>query len=178
MPIVLPLDPDAEDLFSEFERENSEANEDAGGLFKSFCGKLPGTLARLALVSELTRWAFEGGPEPRSISSRAIGAAADFIDGYAKPSALRVYGDAGLPPVERHAALLARYVKKHSLRRVNAREIYRNANIPGLREAEPTNEALTFLVEADWLKPAGARAGSSPGRQSADYIVNPLVHGG
>jgi putative DNA primase/helicase len=178
VPIVLPLDPDAEDLFSEFERENSEANEDSGGLFKSFCGKLPGTLARLALISELTRWAFEGGPEPRSISSRAIGAAADFIDGYAKPSALRVYGDAGLPPVERHAALLARYVRRHSLRRLNARDIYRNANIPGLRDAEPTNEALSFLVEADWLRPAGSRAGSSPGRQSADYIVNPLVHGG
>jgi putative DNA primase/helicase len=177
VPTVLPLDDAAADLFSEFERENRDGSEDVSGLFKSFCGKLPGMVLRLALVAELAAWAYTGGDEPSSISRDTIGAVADFVDSYAKPSAVRVFGDAALPPVERHAAALARYIRKMRLRTLNARDIYRNANIPGLREAVPTNEALVFLVDGDWLKRAGSRAGDSPGRQSSDFIVNPAVHG-
>jgi hypothetical protein len=68
VPICLDLDDNAADLFEAFERANLDAGDDAGGLFKSFCGKLPGTVLRLALVSELARWAYSGGPEPQSIS--------------------------------------------------------------------------------------------------------------
>lgn len=99
--ITLPLDPAAADVFEQFERENRDVGDEAAGLFKSFCGKLPGLLLRLALVSELVRWAYHGGDEPRSISAATVGAVADFIVDYAKPAALRVFGDAALPIVER-----------------------------------------------------------------------------
>jgi putative DNA primase/helicase len=177
-PVTLPLDDKAADVFEQFQMENRDAGDEAAGLFKSFCGKLPGMVLRLALVSELTRWAFEGGDEPTSISARTIGSVAEFVDDYAKPSAMRVFGDAALPPVERNAATLARYIQRHRLTALNARDLKRTVRLPGMREAEPLNDALAFLVEAHWLRPDGARAGDTPGRKSTDYTVNPLVHGG
>lgn len=173
--VTLPLDGTAADLFSRFEQENRDSGDETFGLYKSFCGKLPGMVLRLALVSELTCWAHQGGPEPRSISAKTIAAVAEFVDEYAKPSAMRVFGDAALPAVERNAATLARRILKDKLQRVNARDLKRPP-MPGMREAEQLNDALALLVEANWLSPDGSRAGSSPGRKSADFAVNPAVH--
>jgi hypothetical protein len=100
------------------------------------------------------------------------------VDEYAKPSALRVYGDAALPLVERHAATLARYIVKHGLRKFNARKLRREAGLPGMKEAEPFNAAVSFLIEADWLRDDGHRAADNAGRRSSDFLVNPGVHGG
>ena len=114
------------------------------------------------------------------VLTKTIAAVAEFIDEYAKPMATRVFGDAVLPPVERHAATLARLIVKNRLNQVNARDLKRapyKQHLPGMREAEPLNEALTFLVEADWLKLAGSRAGDAPGRHSSDYLVNPALIG-
>jgi hypothetical protein len=47
-----------------------------------------------------------------------------------------------------------------------------------MREAEPLNDAISFLVDADWLKPMGSRAGEMPGRRSSDFAVSPAIHGG
>jgi len=178
VPISVPLDANAADLFSEFERANRSAGDEASGLFKSFCGKLPGTVLRLALVSQFSQWAFGGGDEPRSISVGTIGAVASFVDEYAKPAALRVFGDAALSPVERNAAALARHIIKHRLTTFNARKLRRSAGLPGLKEAEPFNDAVGLLLDADWLRDAGHRDGDTPGRRSSDFTVNPLVHGG
>lgn len=180
VPVTLSLDDNAADIFEQFERANRDAGDEAGGLYKSFCGKLPGMVLRLSLVSELARWAYEGGAEPKSISATTVASVAEFVDEYAKPAALRVFGDAALPVVERNAATLGRLILKNKLMKVNARDLKRapyKQHLPAMREAEPLNEALAFLVEADWLKPVGARAGETPGRQSSDYAVNPDVHG-
>jgi putative DNA primase/helicase len=177
---TLPLDDAAADVFEQFERANRNAGDDASGLFKSFCGKLGGMVLRLALVSELAKWAYEGGPEPKSISAKTVASVAEFVDEYAKPTALRVFGDAVLPVVERNAATLARLILRHGLKQINARELKRTPfkqHLPGMREAEPLNDALSFLVEADWLKRIGSRVGETPGRQSSDFAVNPAVHG-
>lgn len=179
--LTLSLDDAAADVFEQFERANRAAGDEAAGLFKSFCGKLGGMVLRLALATEMARWAYTGGEEPRSISAKTIAAVAEFVDEYAKPTALRVFGDAALPAVERNAATLARLILRHKLKRVNARDLKRTPykqHLPGMREAEPLNEALAFLVDADWLKSVGSRAGDTPGRQTADYAVNPAVHGG
>ena len=92
-----------------------------------------------------------------------IGAVAEFVDDYAKPSAMRVFRDAALPPVELNAATLARYIQLHRLGSLNARELSPARSPRGLREAEPLNEALAFLVEAHWLSPDGRhdRGGST-----------------
>ena len=121
-----------------------------------------------------------GGAEPKSISATTVASVAEFVDEYAKPAALRVFGDAALPVVERNAATLGRLILKNKLVKVNARDLKRapyKQHLPAMREAEPLNEALAFLVDADWLKPVGARAGETPGRQSSDYAINPAVHG-
>lgn len=178
--VTLALDANAADVFEQFERANRNAGDEAAGLYKSFCGKLPGMVLRLALVAELGAWAYRGGAEPQSISVKTIAAVAEFIDEYAKPMALRVFGDAVLPPVERNAATLARLIIRQKLKRVNARDLKRTPykqHLPSMREAEPLNDALAFLVEADWLKATGARSGDTPGRQSTDFIVNPAIVG-
>lgn len=103
-----------------------------------------------------------------------------LMDDYAKPMAERVYGDAALPPVERNAALLARYIFKQGLRQINKRELKRSPHksaLPQLRVASVMDAAVEYLVEAGWLMDAGTRQGGAPGRPTATYLVNPAIHG-
>lgn len=130
---------------------------------------------RLALVSELARWAFEGGDEPKTIRRATVEAVGDFLESYAIPMAARVYGDAALPVVERNAATLARYIRRHGLKRVNARDVRREYRLPGLRDADAVHHALDALMEAEWLRPDATRKGDTPGRARADYTVNPAA---
>lgn len=177
--VVIPLAPDAADIFDHFRQANEEGISDAGSLYKSFCGKMDGAVLRLALVAELLAWAIRGGPEPEAISARTIAAAAEWVDDYAKPMALRVYGDASLPLVERNAAILARFILKTGLRRINKQEIKRTykSQLPTMRTAQPLDEAIEYLCEAGWLFSAGERAGGTAGRPKGDYAVNPAVFG-
>jgi uncharacterized protein DUF3987 len=176
-PVTLPLDPSAADAFEAFQLANRDHEDDSSGMLKSFIGKLPGIALRLALVAELSEWAFCGGEEPRSICKETVEAVADFLETYAMPMAARVYGDAGLPVVERNAATIARYLLKYRPKTLNARELRREAGLPGLREAGAVREAIDALVEAAWLRPSPSRNSESPGRQRADFLVNPAIHG-
>jgi hypothetical protein len=177
--VTLAFDDAASRAFATWAAENQSAGEDGGSLFKGFCGKLRGTVLRLSLTVELVTWAAStAADEPGSISAQTVGRVCDFIDNYAMPSALRVFGDAALPPVERNAATLGRYIRRFKLAKVNARDVHRKFRIPGMKDAAPVNEAIELLVEADWLRGAGQRQGDTPGRRSADYIVNPAVFGG
>jgi putative DNA primase/helicase len=176
--ITLPLDPAAADLYEKWAGENAEGTEDSGPLYRGFVGKLRGYVLRLALISELTRWAAEGRDEPRSVSAKTLGATIDFVEDYAKPAALRVFGDAALPAVERNAAMFARYILRHKVRRFNARKMVKDCKLPGFRDAGVMGDVVSFLDDADWLKAVGHREGDTPGRKTADYSVNPLVFGG
>jgi hypothetical protein len=89
----------------------------------------------------------------------------------------RVFGDAALPPVERNAAILARHILKHALVAINSRDLRRTHGLPPtLKDAALLDEAIEHLVEADWLRASGVRAGESPGRARKDFAVNPTVH--
>lgn len=96
-------------MFEAWVREHEQGLAESASLYKSFCGKLNGVVLRIALTAELLAWADSGArSEPTAISKRTIVNAIEFAEEYQKPTALRVFGDAALPPVERNAAALAR----------------------------------------------------------------------
>lgn len=176
-PVRVMLDGDAADVFDRCQQFYRDKELEAGGLLKSFIGKLPGLTLRLALAAQFAGWAYHGGPEPKSITAETLGAVADFVADYALPMAERVYGDAALPQDERNAATLARHIKRHRLRSVNTRELQRTDRLPGLREAADIAPAVDALVEAGWLRLDGKRKGGTVGRHSSDYLVNPAICG-
>jgi hypothetical protein len=104
-----------------------------------------------------------------------VGAVVDFIEEYAKPMALRVYGDAALPQVERDAAVIARFIVRHRREKINAKALRREPGFNGPKDAARMNAAVDLLCDCHWLQEAGTRQGATPGRKSADYIVNPRV---
>ena len=176
--ITLPLSDGAADIFARWCGDHMDGAGDTASLYKGFCGKLRGTVLRLALTAELMAWSTQGGVEPREVSAASTAAAIEFVEDYAKPTAVRVFGDAALPPVERDAAILARLIVKSGLRQINARELRRRPGLPPtLKDAASLDEAIEQLIEADWLRAASVRAGDSPGRARKDFLVNPAVHG-
>jgi hypothetical protein len=173
-PIVVMLDDGAAEIFEKWVAETGESVRDAASLYKGFVGKLRGTALRLALVVELLAWA-DGveRDEPVTIRAESIVAAIGFLEDYARPTALRVFGAAALPASERNAALLARYIVKTGAREINARDIRRTANIPTLKAVAEVDQAIEALTEAGWLRhvPSDGR-----GRPRRDFTVNPAVH--
>jgi putative DNA primase/helicase len=175
-PIVLSLETSAADVFEDWQRDNSSADLEASGLYGSFVGKMDGTVLRLALIAELSAWAFIGGDEPRDISARSLVAAAGFVDDYAKPMAQRVYGDAALPKVERDAAILARYLISLGEKVINKRRLSRSPHKSehGLRGDALAN-ALDHLEAGDWVRDSSGREGETIGRKRQDYTINPRI---
>lgn len=172
---VLALTAQAADAFDEWARENDRGLDDAGSLFKNFCGKLKGVVLRLSLVMELAKWADSGEAEPVSIPAETVGLVCDFVDEYCKPHALRVYGDAAVPKSERDAAVVAKHIQALGLGKINARNMRRGAGYPGPKKPDDLDAALAVLIDADWIMPSPDREGDSPGRKAANYIVNPGV---
>lgn len=173
--LTLPLTDQAAHLFENWGKQQQADADDAGPLYKGTVGKMPGIVLRLALVIEYLRWADGGGSEPVTVSHLSLAAALELADDYIKPMALRVYGDAALPPVERNAATLARHIVKNKVARLNGRDIRREWRLPGLKTADAVKDALDLLVDAEWLRPAPGRDGETAGRQRADFLVNPKV---
>ena len=176
-PVVMMLTEGAATIFEAWAAENGETVQEAASLYKGFCGKLRGTVLRLALVCELIAWADSmSSDEPTTIRPDTITAAITFIEDYAKPSALRVFGDAALPEADRNAAQLARHILKHALVRINARDVRREYGIAALKSPEKVDEAIGSLVDANWLRAAPSRSGANAGQQRKDFIVNPHAH--
>lgn len=179
-PIVLPLDDEAAGVFEQWEDSNHETDAEGSSLFASFAGKMSGAVLRLALVSELTQWAFNGGGEPAQVSMRSLSAAIEWVEAYAKPMAQRVYGDAAVSQTDRNASLVARYIVKHGFRTVNVRELRQHphkGHLKPLQAKGAMDEAFAVLEDCGWLRPAFNREGDTPGQPRKDYDVNPAVFG-
>jgi hypothetical protein len=173
-PVVVRLDDAAADAFDEWRQEH--VREPGTGKLASHFGKMPGHVLRLALVMEFLWWSANvDKPEPKSISREAVVAAAALIEDYFKPMAERTFGDAALPERERLAATLAVWLIRQRPKKINARQVRREARLPGLREASKVNLAIEELVEHGWLSPGPSREGETPGRQKNDYVVNPKL---
>jgi len=174
-PVTVRFADDAAALLQEFRESNHPEGQAAAGLYAGHVGKLPGLVARLSLVLTYLRWAVEGGAEPDSISKGTVGYAAHLVDAYFKPMSRRAFGDAALPEVDRHAASIARYIVRKKLTDINASTIRRNWKLPGLREARKVEAALKVLEETNSIRPTPSRAGTTPGRRTSDYEVNPQL---
>ncbi|WP_394728179.1 DUF3987 domain-containing protein [Altererythrobacter sp. GH1-8] len=178
-PVILQLDDDAAETFESWDKHNASGEGDGVSLYDSFVGKLSGAVLRLALVAELTKWAFGGGEEPRSISRSSLAAAIEWCEDYAKPMAERVYGDAAVSVADRNAALVARYIRKNGLRRINQRELRQHPHRQKLKALQPKgaiDDAIEVLEASGWIRADFDRDGDTPGRQRKDYTVNPAVH--
>ena len=174
-PILVPLAESVLPLLEEFCREMQERQQEAGGLMRSAYGKARGLVLRLSLVLEMLWWCGDDAmaAPPVTISDRAWLEAARFVADYLMPMAERVYGDAAARPADRHAATLARWIRKYRISEVHVRKLLREVRLPGLNDAGTVHEAAEALIEAGWLVKEGPSA--STGRKRAAYRVNPAV---
>lgn len=190
IPRGLPLSEGAADVFFGWCREQHAKALAAHGFLAEFLGKSKGTCARVALVLELLEWAAGGNGSaegPREISEQAMARAVTLFDSYFEPMALRVYADAALPEVERHAIALLKEIQKRAHGRsrdtapkLNVRAVYREWGVPGVSSAADANAACEFLAECGCLRKdkSGAHRSGDTGRRPNDWIVNPRLIGG
>jgi Protein of unknown function (DUF3987) len=176
---VLRLSDDAADHFQKWRVANADAGEETSGMFRSWLGKLPGVVLRLALILRYLRWCSEDGAtqEPDDIDLNTTRAAIDLADGYFTKMARRVFGDAASPEPERDAAAIARLIvaRKIGAERggryvLNLRRDIQKKGINRIRTANQARLALDELREAGWVRPVAVPTG---GRPRGDYEVNP-----
>ena len=177
LPVVVRFEDAASDLFDQWRNENAEKQKWASGLYLSHLGKMPGIVVRLSLILELMNWAISPSnhQEPEYISCKSFASAAGLVDEYFLPMAERTYGDAAMPTVERHAAILARQILRRQSEKINTREIGREWKLPGLKEAAAIHIACEYLQDANWIDKTSSRSGNTSGRSKADFLVNPKL---
>jgi hypothetical protein len=173
VPVTLRLDEAAAARFQSWREQHAISEGELAGRLLSHWGKLPGIVLRLALVIELLRWSVRYDmSEPVAVGEPVVEAAIKLADLYFKPMGERAYGDAALPVVDHDAAAAARWILRRKPIIVNARELRRNACLPGVRDAQRVTAALESLAEAGWLVRVDTATG---GRRRADYSVNPQL---
>jgi len=176
-PTVLPLTPEAADLFEPWWKAFTDRAQALTGKLASHYGKMPGVLLRTALVLEHLWWSkvSSSASAPEAITSEAVLAAMKLVDSYLVPMGERVYGDAEIPQQARLAATFARYLVRERPPIINARDLYKSKLVQGIRDAKEAELAIEAAVDAGFLLPAPARAGPTHGRERKDYRLNPLV---
>jgi hypothetical protein len=178
VPGELALMPPAEVAFDQWRARVRTLEDGAGGLLKSWLGKMPGAALRMALLLRMLRWCGDKMVEalpPVMIERRDMEAAVRFLESYALPMARRCFGAAAMARHERDATTLARWLAARSpLPAVlNVRDLRRMADGPAIGDGDRIREALDVLAEAGWVRRAPAREGTRKGRQRDDWQVSP-----
>jgi len=172
--VVLPLSPDAYDLFVPYWQAAQHNNET--GHFGGWRGKSCGAVLRIALTLQLLWWsASDDYAFPEQISLEAIDCAIRMMEDYFVPMAKRAFGENALSETDRLAATLGAAILERKPERVNGREIYKNWNLPGIKDTVNATLALNALTEANWLQSSSTSPTQSGGRPRADFEVNPRV---
>ena len=175
-PYVVPLEPQAEDLFQQWRETHANEEELLPRRLKSAYGKYPGIVLRLALVIEHLWWsATDSEAMPVIVTTEALDAAIKYIEEYAKPMLARVYGSNAVSPAMQNAAMILRYILRTKRERLNKTEIRDEARLPGLYDAKTIQKALDVLVEGGFLRQLPDPQVRSVGRPRADYLVNPKL---
>lgn len=156
------------------------------GMLKSWTGKTPGNIVRLAMVLEYLCWLeSEDRPEPQSISQSACEASIAFFEDYALPMARRALTGGSQRPEAADAALVARWLLDHlgvlqnlPVRRrsqgttqVCLRDLRRYQGFP-VTDAKALDAAAKVLSEANFWVPVGRSTNGRPGK---DYEISPRL---
>ena len=174
-PRVVALEADAADEFQAwYEGIQWDAKLAATGKIAGAVGKLDGALLRIALVFEYLSWAWERSntPEPQQVSLLSVMNAKRFIDEWVRPNLERVFAEASLPEVQRHARTVGLWLLKTRPKEINARELRRLPGFPGPKDAKKLDATLEMLVDARWLIPPTTGAAHRPRK---DFVVNQAV---
>jgi hypothetical protein len=176
-PMLLPFTREAALRLQELRMLTSDLEATALGMFQSWLGKLPGFCVRLANILTHLGWCWSGNAlHPDRIEQTAVDQAAEYLESYAVPMAHRVFGETALPQDARDALRLARWLmrQKPPPETLNARELYKMADGPGIADAKRMIAALHDLADSDWLRRSPTE-GSARGRKRGDYEVNPKL---
>ncbi len=174
---VVPFTDAAAAVVQQWREQVAQMEAGASGLFLSWLGKLPGFAVRLAVILEHLAWCASDHDPPEAIGEKSVLRAVTLLDEYAVPMTRRTFGQAALPQQERDARTLARWLigRRPLPATINAREMRRMADGPGIADAGRMTAALRELGEADWLRSVGGREGGGHGRQRSDWAVNPRL---
>lgn len=172
-PVAMCFDGDAADEFFEHRKDTYRRGGDASGHLADWIGKGDGLVARLAVILMLLDWAVHGfGAAPHTVNADAVKRARALWAEYLLPMAERSFGDAARSVVERNAIALLKEIRRRGDAMINARIMYSDWNIDGLREAKPMHQALAYLCDAGWVDPADTMTG---GRPKGNWSVNPAL---
>lgn len=165
---------EAADLFFQFRQYTRKLEAEASGPLLGWVGKGNGVVACLAAILTILDWAFSDSqsPPPFMVDHGAVNRACYLWADYLYPMARRAFGDALRPPIEQRACALLKEVRKRGQAMVNARVIYSEWKLEGLRGAKPVSEALRYLWEAGWVDLAETLSG---GRPKGNWSVNSLL---
>ncbi len=162
----LRFDPDAQAVFKEW-RQRLELRLRKGEetpAFEGVLAKQRSLLPSLALLIHLADHP-QGGAVSHTALQKAIGWV-EYLEGHAQ----RIYAIALDVETTAVHALVERIQAGDLGREFTERDVYKN-HWQGL-DLESTRRAITWLVEANWLKQERAKTG---GRPTAIYHVNPKV---
>ena len=173
-PIVIPFTEEARCMMDEFRAVVRNWEEESEGLLRSFIGKFPGLVARLALLLAYLDWVTTTKAEPREISKLEVAKAAHLIESYLLPMARRAFAESAIPKAERAARRLIGIIQKEGWRSFSTRTVLR-LDRAGLGTSAELAPALALLEEADCIRPIEPGPKPRIGRPERAFAVNPAV---
>ena len=149
---------------------------------KGHFAKFDGLFASLALVHHLVRHALGEPVEPARVDAHTAGAVRDFIDGYLRAHAGKIYRHLGRDPGFEGAKRIAQWIVNNpDITSFTARQISRKqwAGLTG-RDENTGKDFLRAALEhldnvAGWVRGEEISAGPRGGRSTMVYYVNPLI---
>jgi Protein of unknown function (DUF3987) len=173
-PRILPLAPEAADLFEVWWQELQAAAPECGRM-AGWWGKAQGLCLRIALVIEYLDWPIAAdGLEPTEVSAQTIQNTIQFIEAYAGPMAERAHGMASATGYGANTFTLAHYIQESGFTEVSVRELQRCGPMRNLT-AKEIKAACFDLVGLCWLQAAPIRQGDTPGKTQGRFLVNPAL---
>jgi hypothetical protein len=182
--------PEGQKVFREWYDHHHKAQRalEPDAAIKGHFAKYDGLFASLALVHHLIRHALgerEVLSAPAQVDEHTAGAVRDFIDGYLRPHARKIYRHLGRDPGHDGACRIAKWILDNpQIDGFTAREITRKgwAGLTGKDENTGKNylaAALRYLdAVAGWIREEEVPTGPRGGRPTIFYRINPRQFAG